>query len=235
MMSRVKISPLRGVAIVILTIAMPLSFFVSCATEKKDMVEVSFDAQSSYTMKETNITNLISDSGVTKGKMIAATCLIFSKAAEPYWYFPDGFYVEKFDTALNIEASVKADTAYYYERRQIWELIGDVDISNLEGIRFQTQQIFWDVNKKEMYSDSFMRITKGDVVNSGIGFRSNEDLSIYEIYKASADIPVNTQRNSALRDTALTDSLNNEITLITDSAADTIIVNSDNNHITDIQ
>ena len=193
-MSQVKINPLRGMAIVLLAIVMPLSFILSCSGGKKDLIEVDFDAQTSFTLMKKNAEGIASDSGITKYKYKTETWLIFSKAPEPYWYFPDGAYIEKFDTTLNVEASIKADTAYYYERKKIWELNGNVDFFNLKGERFQTSQLFWDENKGSFYSDSFIRITKGENVNTGIGFRANEDLSEYEVYSAKADIPVDMKR-----------------------------------------
>ena len=207
-MNRIKINPLRGTAIVILTIAMPLSFLVSCIGEKKDIIEYTFDPQTSYTLKETNVITLVSDSGITRYKLEAATWLMFGKASEPYQYFPDGLYLEKFDTLFNIEASIKTDTAYYYERRRLWEANGNVDISNLKGERFRTSQLFWDENKKIVYSDSFIHISREDGENSGFGFTSNEDFTEYKIYKAKASIPVNMQRNT--NDSIPQDSLNNE-------------------------
>ena len=211
-MSHIKIKPLRGVAIVILAIVMPLTFLASCMKGKNDVIEIAFDPQTSYTLKETNLKTLVSDSGVTKYKVEAATWLLFGKASEPYWYYPDGAYVEKFDSTLNVEASIKADTAYYYERKNLWEAIGNVDISNLKGERFQTSQLFWDEKKKIIYSDSFIRITKGESVNTGIGFVSNDDMSEYEIFNSTIEMPVNMrQRNTAAGDSIPQDSLYNEM------------------------
>ena len=194
-MGQEKIKPLRGMAIVLLTVVMPLSFLVSCLKDNKDMVEVVYDPQTSYTLKETNVKGVVSDSGRIRFKYEAPTWLVFGKASEPYWFFPDGVYAERFDSTLQVEASIKADTAYNYERKKIWELKGNVDISNLKGERFQTSQLFWDQNKEEFYSDSFIRITNGESVNTGIGFRSNQDISIYEIYNSTADIPVDMKRS----------------------------------------
>lgn len=42
-------------------------------------------------------------------------------------------YVEQFDTLFAIEASIKADTAYYHQDRKLWELIGNVEVLNREG------------------------------------------------------------------------------------------------------
>ena len=194
-------------AIVILTVVMPLNFLVSCFSDEKDMIEIVFDHQTSYTLKKTDVIGFVSDSGRTRIKFVTATWLIFGKASEPYWYFPDGVYCEQFDSTFQVEASIKADTAYHYERKKLWELKGDVDISNFEGVRFQTSQLFWDQDEKKFYSDSFIRITKGESVNTGIGFSSNENLSEYYIYNSKADIPVDMKRSDTTSYSTPQDSL----------------------------
>ncbi len=83
----------------------------SCGKENKEVVDVSFDPEKSYTMKALDISTLISDSGITRYRLNTKKWLVFEKAAEPHWYFPDGVYVEKFDTLFRAEASIKADTA----------------------------------------------------------------------------------------------------------------------------
>ena len=182
-------------AIVLLTVAMPLTFFVSCFREKNEIVEIVFDPQTSYTLKETNVNTLISDSGITQYKILAATWLMFGKASEPYQFFPDGIYLEKFDTLFNVEAIIKADTAYYYERRKLWELNGNVDMSNLDGVRFQTAQIF--MNQQEevfpFYSDAFFLITEGESSRSGYGFKANRNMSSYRLFHQSAVLPLESK------------------------------------------
>jgi len=155
------------------------------------------------------VNTLVSDSGITRYKVIAQTWLIFGQAKEPYWFFPDGVYLEKFDTVFNIEASVKADTAYYYERRKLWKLEGHVDISNFKGERFQTSQMFWDQNSSSIYSDMYIRITRDmdEFVNEGIGFRSNQDMSIYQIFHPTAEIPFDMKRRALGDEIAPDDSL----------------------------
>jgi len=187
-------------AIVLLTIVMPLSFLLSCNRDKKEAIEVVFDPQTSSTLKQTNVLSLISDSGVTRYKLITPTFLLFEKASDPYHFYPDGVYIEKFDTALNIEASLKADTAYYYERRKLYEGKGNVDITNYDGVRFETSHIFWDTQNHTIYSDSFIRITKGDMINTGYGFTSNENMSVYEIRLPSAEMLIETQRRTTPAD-----------------------------------
>ena len=56
--------------------------------------------------------------------------------------------MEKFDTLFNIEASLKADTAYNYEKKGLWKLIGNVRVENLEGKKFETSLLFGTRKRK---------------------------------------------------------------------------------------
>lgn len=211
-------------AIVLTAMIMPFYFFASCGGEKKELVEVTFDPETSYTLKEKNVNTLVSDSGITRYKVITDTWLIFGKASEPYWYFPDGVYLEKFDTVFNVEASIRADTARYFQRRGLWQADGNVDISNTEGVRLETSQLFWDEKKETFYSDSFVRITKGEDVNTGIGFLSNKDMTEYTIYKSTANFAVEMQRNRQGTDSISTDSTDRKTNTLPlpENASDTI-------------
>ena len=171
-------------------IAMLLFLSIIGCRENKELVEIVFDKELSYTMKETEIQSFVSDSGITRIKMEAKEWLIFDEATEPYWFFPEKFYAEKFDTLLQVEASFDADTAYNYTKKNLWKFIGNVKAVNFDGEVFETSLLFWDRNEAKIYSDQFIRITKGDFVNSGTGFESNETLTQYWIFNSKAEIPV---------------------------------------------
>jgi LPS export ABC transporter protein LptC len=196
---------------ILLFFATAFSCFMSCNSDGKEQIEYTFNPDSSYTMKKTDVNALISDSGITRYKAIAQTWLIFGQAKEAYWFFPDGAYLEKFDTVFNIEASFRADTARYYERRKLWKLDGHVDVSNFKGERFQTSQMFLDNNSGTCYSDSFIRITRGEFINEGIGFRSNQDMSVYDIFHPTAEIPFEMKRRALGEDTLPSDSVQSTV------------------------
>ncbi len=199
-----------------MAVVMLLLFSVSCGKEDKEVVNVSFDPENTYTMKATEVSSLISDSGVTRYRLKAKEWQIFGKAKEPYWYFPSGIYVEKFDTLFNTEASVKADTAYYFDKKNLWELIGNVEIESLSGERFETSRLFWDQKKEKVYSDKYMRIEQADKIITGIGFESNQSMTQYKIFNSQGVFPVTdtlpdttqvVENDSARMDVAKSDSV----------------------------
>ena len=184
--------------------------FPACSGKDKNLAEAISENDTLPSMSSLGVTTLISDSGITRYKIVAEEWLIFDKKNPPYWAFEKGVYLEKFDTLFRIDASIKADTAYYHEKKKLWELKGNVQIHSQRGDKFQTDLLFWDEKKEKVYSDKFIQIEQEDKVIKGYGFESNQDLSEYEIK--------NTTGIFTIEDTAPTvttqpqDSLKNSVT-----------------------
>ena len=155
--------------------------FPACSGKDKKLAEAISENDTLPSMKTLGVTTLISDSGITRYKVVAEEWLIFDKKNPPYWAFEKGVYLEKFDTLMNIDASIKADTAYYHERKKLWELRRNVQILSQRGDKFQTDLLFWDERKKKVYSDKFIQIEQEDKLLKGYGFESNQELTEYEI------------------------------------------------------
>ena len=155
--------------------------FPACSGRGKNLAEAVSENDTLPSMKTLGVSTLISDSGITRYKVEAEEWLIYDKKNPPYWAFEKGVYLEKFDTLFRIEASIKADTAYYHEKKKLWELKGNVQIMSLRGDKFQTDLLFWDEKKEKVYSDKFIQIEQDDKVIRGYGFESNQDLTEYEI------------------------------------------------------
>ncbi len=155
--------------------------FPACSGKDKKLAEAIAENDTLPSMKSLGVTTLISDSGITRYKIVAEEWLIHDKKNPPYWAFEKGVYLEKFDTLFRVDASIKADTAYYHEKKKLWELRGHVQILSQRGDRFQTDLLFWDEKKEKVYSDKFIQIEQEDKVIKGYGFESNQDLSEYEI------------------------------------------------------
>ena len=179
-----------SIAIVSIAVAMLLfCFLAACNREVKEEVEIGFNPDSTYTMKAVDVVTLVSDSGITRYKIQTHEWYMFGEASEPYWYFPKKLHLEKFDSLFRVEASVDADTAYFYQHRKLWKLIGHVRVRSLQGEQFETSVLYWDQNLEKVYSDQFIRITKGEFVNTGQGFESNQALTQYRIFNSAAEIP----------------------------------------------
>ena len=155
--------------------------FPGCSKSGKNLAAAVEERDSLSSMTSLGVTTLISDSGITRYKIITEEWCIFDKKDPPYWAFEKGVYLEKFDTLLHIDASIKADTAYYYDRNKLWELKGNVQIRSQRGDKFETSQMFWDEKNKTVYSDKYIKIEQEDKTLTGYGFESNQELTEYVI------------------------------------------------------
>ena len=166
--------------------------FPACSGDNKNLAEAITERDSLPTMKTLGVTTLISDSGITRYKIITEEWEIYDKKNPPYWAFEKGVYLEKFDSLFHIDASIKADTAYYYEKKKLWELRSNVHIRSLRGDKFDTQLLFWDEAKEQIYSDKPIRIEQADksIINGQYGFKSNQQLTEYEIYNSGGEFIV---------------------------------------------
>ena len=169
-----------SITIVLGTIVM-LLLFPSCGGKKKITGDAITERDSMAVMQTSGVTTLISDSGVTRYRVNTEEWTVYDRKKPSYWAFEKGVYLEQFDSIFNIEASIKADTAYYYDKQQLWKLIGNVDIQNRKGERFKTELLFWNQATKKVYSDKFIRIEQPDRIITGHGFDSNQDMTVYVI------------------------------------------------------
>lgn len=156
-------------------------FLPSCGNKKQDVAVVN-GSDSLPDMRTLGVTTLISDSGLIRYKIITEEWLVYSEIDPPFWAFEKGIYLEKFDTLFHVDANIEADTAYYYEQKDLWELRGNVHIRSQRGDKFDTELMFWDQKKEKLYSDRFIRIEQEDKILTGYGFESNQEMTEYQIY-----------------------------------------------------
>lgn len=187
--------------------------FPACTGDNKHFAEAIAERDSLPSMKTLGVTTLVSDSGITRYKVITEEWEIYDKKKPPYWAFEKGVYLEKFDSLFHIDASIKADTAYYYEKKKLWELRGNVHIRSQRGDKFDTQLLFWDEKKEKVYSDKFIRIEQEDKVITGYGFESNQQMTEYQIYNNTGIFtvedtqPADSTQTTVAKDSVTTDSI----------------------------
>ncbi len=137
-----------------------------------------------------DVMTIVSDSGITRYRIKAPRWMIYDKADTPYWEFPDGIFLEKFNMELESDASVEADYAHYNEPAQRWMLRGNVKALNLEGEQFETSLLYWDQKNESVYSDSSIVVTRETSVIKGVGFRSNQQMTEYTIMNPTGVFPL---------------------------------------------
>ena len=182
------------------------SLFSACSGRKKELGDAITERDSLPVMDTRGVTTLVSDSGITRYRINTEEWLVFDRKNPPYWAVEKGIYLEKFDSLFQVEASIKADTAYFYNKEELWKLIGNVDIQNLKGERFNTELLYWDQRKQKVYSDQFIRIEQPDRIITGRGFESNQQMTVYTIRQPEGVFYVDEE--TAAADSLQTDTIN---------------------------
>ena len=176
------------------TIALPaivvLFFLLSCGGDKKNVQSNIEEPDSIASLSTYGVTTLISDSGRISYKVEAEEWHMYEKRNPPYWAFEKGIYLEKYDDSLRIETTLRSDTAYYYDKLGLWQLFGNVRITTAKGEKIFTHKLFWSSDSGRIYSDSYIKIEQRDQVTEGIGFSSNQDMSVWEILNTTGIYPI---------------------------------------------
>jgi hypothetical protein len=132
-------------------------------------------------MTSYGVNTLISDSGVIKYKIVTERWDVNTIKQPPRWTFEKGIFLEQFDEQFHIEGYINADTAWYYEQQKLWELRGRVHIRNVNGLIFDSEELFWDGIRHEFYSHKFSKIVTPERTLQGTYFRSDEHMLHYEV------------------------------------------------------
>lgn len=177
-----------------------LLLFSSCGGKKKELGEAITERDSLPSMATLGVVTYISDSGVTRYRMEAEEWLMYDRKRPSYWAFEKGVYLEQFDSLFNVDASIKADTAYFYDKQKLWKLMGNVDIKNRKGERFNTELLYWNQATEKVYSDRFIRIEQPDRIITGYGFDSNQQMTIYQIRNMGGIFYVDEEEQKAPTD-----------------------------------
>ncbi|MBO5444453.1 MAG: LPS export ABC transporter periplasmic protein LptC [Muribaculaceae bacterium] len=161
-----------------------------CKEDGKLGVASRIDPSKMPTMSTVNVATLISDSGITQYKIVSPLWNVYDEVDTPYWTFPKGIYLQKYDRSFKVIATVAADSAKFYRLQNLWQLDGNVELTKVPGELFLTQQLFWDQRRGRLYSDSFIHIETPERMLEGHGFESDDRLTTYSISRPTGIFPV---------------------------------------------
>lgn len=177
----------------IFTLVAFLFLISSCNKDEKSGLNFEYNKETVATINTDSVTMFVSDSGIIKYKMVAKTWEIFDKAKDPYWYFPEGFYGEQFDTLFNTVVTVRSDTLWYFNNKDLCRLKGNVVIRNIANEEFKGEELFWDRKDHKMYSEQYIIIDRpGKMRMHAKSFEANDQFKAYNFRDAyDTDIYVN--------------------------------------------
>lgn len=166
---------------ILLTIISFLLLLASCGQPKEHTAGAILARDSVSMMRSYGVNTLISDSGVMKYRIVAERWDVNEVRTPPRWIFHRGIFMEQFDDNFHTEAYVQADTAYYYTTKKLWHLIGNVRMKTVDGLRFTSEELYWDQNRHELYSYTFSRVITPERELQGTYFTSDEHMQHYTV------------------------------------------------------
>ena len=165
--------------ILLVLFASSIIVLASCEDRKEHIAPAIYEEDSTSMMISYGVNTLISDSGVMKYRIVAEEWEINTVKNPSRWIFNKGLFMEQFDEKFHVEAYVQADTAFYYDQIRIWELRNNVRIRTTDGLRFSSNELFWDQQKREFYSHMPSTLITPERTMHGTYFRSDEQMTRY--------------------------------------------------------
>ncbi len=185
-----------GGALFFLSLLAGLSILISCENDlEKIKIVTSLDNLPDASGSKYEI--LYSDSFRVKVRILAPEIQRFARDGNPYTKFPKGMTAYFYDDSLKIEAVINAQNVTYYENEYLWEARYNVEGRNLKnGNQVNTEHMFWDEQKKMIYSHTNSRIVNEDGTFYGEeGFEAKQDLSWYRLIGSSGTVTIKDEED----------------------------------------
>lgn len=150
-----------------------------CQEAQEHMAGAVNPEDSASMMTTYGVNTLISDSGVIKYRIVTERWDVNTVRQPSRWEFMKGIFFEQFDEQFHVQAYIQADTAWYFDQQRLWKLRGRVNIRNVKGLIYTSEELFWDGIKHEFYSTVFSRVVTPERTLEGTYFRSDEKMEHY--------------------------------------------------------
>lgn len=175
----------------------------SCEEQVEHTAGAIREQDSVAIMTTLGVNTLISDSGVIKYRIVTERWEVNQAKKPSRWIFDKGLFLTQFDEKFHVHAYVQCDTAYYFDQLHLWELRSRVRILTKDGVRFRSEQLFWDEMKHELYSNVFSSLITPDRTLQGTYFRSNEQMTRYYVSNSKGSFErEDIDKSSSMSDSA---------------------------------
>jgi LPS export ABC transporter protein LptC len=157
-------------------------WLLSACNENIDHTARAIYPQDSVSMMTSyGVNTLISDSGVIKYRIVTERWEVNTIKQPSRWEFMKGIFFEQFDEQFHVQGYIQADTAWYYDQKRLWKLRGRVNIRNIDGLIYTSEELYWDGYNHEFYSYVYSRLVTPERTIEGTYFRSDESMNRYTI------------------------------------------------------
>lgn len=158
------------------------SSFVSC--KSKIAQADKLDLSKTPTQRVEGVFAFQTSNGEVEMRMESPVMEHYSTKENEYDSFPEGISVYGYTEEGLLESIILADEAIHIipnnkgkDAVEIWKAYGNVVLHNvIEQKTMETDTIFWDQTKKEVYTDCYVKLYTEDGFMQGYGMRSDDHL-----------------------------------------------------------
>lgn len=179
-------APLR-LCVILMALLIALS---SCKNKKEDI-----DALVNKTIlqedKATDVTIIMSKNGRVEGRLFAKDFIRNDVAKPPFTDIKNGLKLEIYGDSMNVESTLTARYARYYEAAGNIIVRDSIVIINKKGEKLSTEELVWNQKLEKFYTEKFVRITTATQVIYGDGMEANQDFTWYRIHNIKGILQVN--------------------------------------------
>ncbi len=157
-----------------------MTMLFACKNDMKEIKSLDF-SDTLPDLSARDIEMIFSESALVQVKLVSPL-LISIEGQDPYREFPEGFVVYFYDSLMNVKSFIKADYGIDREKQKLMEARYNVVVENLEtDEKLNTEELFWDQSTEKIYTNKFVKITRGDEVITGDGMVSDQSFESIEI------------------------------------------------------
>lgn len=103
--------------------------------------------------------------------------------------YPEGIYVEFYEEDTVTTSILEADQAFYTKETDVYKAVGNVNLQSFKNHqKLNTEELFWNRNDKQVYTDKFVIIETAEDVLYGQGLTAAQDFSSYRILKPTGEL-----------------------------------------------
>jgi LPS export ABC transporter protein LptC len=162
-------------------------FLYSC---ENDIEEVDALMKRQTAVEEAlQVTSYLSQEGLMKAKLTSPYMLRYQSDTAAFLEFPRTMHVDFYNDSLVIESILDAKYARYREHEdKVYLRDSVVVINKLRGDTLKTDELWWDQNTQEFYTDKPVEIHQPDKTVYGHGLRAAQDFSWYDIFNITGTV-----------------------------------------------
>jgi LPS export ABC transporter protein LptC len=166
-------------------------FFVFTSCENDQAVVDQLFKKKTAVEEAKTVESFLSQSGKVKAKL-TSPYMLRVQADSAYMEFPRTLHVDFYDDSTVIESTLDARYAKYVEFDHKVLLRDSVLVQSIKnGDTLRTQELWWDQDKQEFYTDKPAHVYQRDkIIFAKNGLRAAQNLTSYTFYSSSGPMLV---------------------------------------------